>query len=83
MQWTPPARPWYKINIDGAIFVDSHSAGVGVILFGTIKGRWRKLSKKLHLSLGPSETETKAMEEGVYFSWDVRVRDVFKSDSKI
>lgn len=41
------------------------------------------LSKKLHLPLGPLEAETKAMEEGVYFAWDVGVRDVFESDSNI
>ena len=42
------------------------------------------LSKKLHLPLGPLETEAKEMEEGVYFSWDVGVLHVvFESDSKI
>ena len=42
------------------------------------------LSKQIHQPLGPSETEAKAMEIGVLFSWDVGIREViFECDSKI
>ena len=41
------------------------------------------LSKIVHQPLGPLEIETKAMEEGVTFAWDVGIRDVIFGDSKI
>ena len=42
------------------------------------------MSKKLWVPLGPLEVETKAMEEGIDFAWDVGLRDVvFETDSKM
>ena len=42
------------------------------------------LSKQVQQPLGPLEVESKAMEVGVSFSWDVGIREVIlECDSKI
>ena len=42
------------------------------------------LSKNIHQPLEPLEAKAKAMEVGVFFAWDVGIRDlVFECDSKI
>ena len=33
------------------------------------------MSKKIHQLLGPLEIEAKAIEEGIYFAWDVGIRE--------
>ena len=39
------------------------------------------MSKTLHMSLGPLETEAMALAEGVRFAWEVGVRDAGFEDS--
>ena len=34
------------------------------------------ISKSIPISLGPLEAEAKALEESIFFAWDVGVRDV-------
>ena len=69
--WTPPILSWYKINI--RVIIRDHTGQVEAAL-----------SKKLPITLGPLETKAKALKEGVYYAWAVRVHDVvFESDSKI
>ena len=69
--WTPPILSWYKINI--RVIIQDHTGQVEAAL-----------SKKLPITLGPLETKAKALKEGVYYAWAVRVHDaVFESDSKI
>ena len=42
------------------------------------------ISKSIPISLGLLEAEAKALEESIYFAWDVGVRDViFECDSQI
>ena len=42
------------------------------------------MSKKIHQSLGPLDFKAKAMVEGIYFAWDVGIREVvLECDSKI
>ncbi|KAK7828294.1 hypothetical protein CFP56_030395 [Quercus suber] len=62
-----------KVNVDGVVFSKRKQAGVGVVIAA--------LCRKLYTLLGPLETEAKAMEIGVTFTMEVRVRDVtFEGD---
>ena len=79
--WTPPHNPWYKVNIDSAIFQHFDGVGIGVVVWDHIGQCMAAMSKKLWVPLGPLEVETKAMEEGIDFAWDVGLRDVvFETD---
>ena len=59
MRWSPPLAPSLKFNVDGAIFAELHSMGVGVIARG-----WNGI----HAPLGPLEAESKAVEVGLQFA---------------
>ena len=73
VQWIPPTQSWYKINTDGATFVNMQSTGVEVIIWD-YKGQVEAaLSKNLPIPLSPIEIEAKALDEGVLFAWDVGV----------
>ena len=68
MIWSPPIAPSLKFNVDGAIFAELHSVGVGVIARGW-NGRFvAAMCKKIHAPLGPLEAESKAVEVGLQFA---------------
>ena len=85
LQWIPLTQSWYKINTNGATFVNTQSVGDGVIIRDNKGQVEAALSKNLPILLGPTEIEAKSLEEGVLFVWDVSVQDmmVLESDSKI
>ncbi|XP_075662885.1 uncharacterized protein LOC142632332 [Castanea sativa] len=83
-RWIPPSHPWYKANIDTALFPDHHTIGIGVIIRDHEGSVITALSKHLPLPLGPMEAEAKVVDEAVSFAWDVRVRKViFETNSKV
>ena len=83
-QWTNPSLPWYKVNVDGAVFEAQHASSVGVIIRDHGGLVATTLSKKVFCPLGPLEAEAKALEEAVDFAWDVGIRDAhFECDSKM
>ena len=58
--WTPPSPARYKINVDGAVFKEQKSAGVGIIIrddAGQLIGAY---SKEIKAPLGAIEVEAKA-----------------------
>ena len=80
--WSPPKPPWFKVNVDGAVFSSLKSVGVGIV----VRDQWGNvaaaMSKLVHAPLGPLETEAKAMEEATQFARDTGFLDViFESDS--
>ena len=76
--------PWFKVNVDGATFVQSQTVGVGVLIRDFAGHVEAALSKRHSVPLGPLETEAKATEEGIMFARDLGVRDVVVgSDSQI
>lgn len=81
-RWVPPIFPWYKVNVDAAVFSHLGMTGISVIIrdhFGLVIDA---LSKRLPLPLAPLEAEAKALDEATVFAWDIGVRDViFETDS--
>lgn len=81
-RWIPPAFPWYKINMDAAVFPQLGMIGVGVIIRDHEGSLVAAMSKRIPLPLGPLEAEAKAMDEATLFARGVGVGDViFESDS--
>ncbi|XP_075665803.1 uncharacterized protein LOC142635550 [Castanea sativa] len=81
-RWVPPSPPWYKINVDAAVF--NNSVGGGALIWDHDRSLVPAMSKHLPLPLGPLEAKGKAMDEAVSFAWDMRIRDViFETDSQI
>ena len=79
--WFPPTFPWYKINVDAAVFSHLGMTGVGVIIWDHFGSVIAALSKRLPLPLAPLEAEAKALDEVTVFAWDIGVRDViFETD---
>ena len=76
VKWVPPLAGRYKVNVDGAVFSRWKQAGVGVVVQDDAGPVIAALCTKLYTLLGPLEVEAKAMEIGVKFAKEVRVRDV-------
>ena len=58
------SAPSLKFSVDGAIFVELHSMGVGVIEQDW-NGRFvAAMCKQIHAPLGPLEAESKAVKLG-------------------
>ena len=66
--WSLPHPPWYKINVDGAIFESLQVVGIGVVIRDHLGSVRVFLSRKIQVPLGPLKTEAKAMEEGMSFA---------------
>ena len=81
-QWTPLVSGFFKANVDGAVFKDHSSVGIGVVLWddkGSVIGA---LSQRIYAPLGPLEAEAKVMEAAMLFARDMRIHDiVFEGDS--
>ena len=75
IHWVPPKLPWYKINVDGAVFSSLESSGMRAVIRDSESRLEAALSKKFHCPFGPLEAEAKAMEDGVQFAWDVGIRN--------
>ena len=82
--WSLPHPPWFKINIDGAVFEKQRSMGIEVVIRDHLRLVHAALSMKIHALLGPLETEAKAMEEGIRFTWDRGISAaIFEGDSMV
>uniref|UniRef100_A0A7N2M429 RNase H type-1 domain-containing protein n=1 Tax=Quercus lobata TaxID=97700 RepID=A0A7N2M429_QUELO len=66
IRWTPPNFPWYKTNVDAAVFPSLGMTGVGVIIRDHGGSVVAAMSKRMPLPLGPLEAEAKALDEANY-----------------
>ena len=70
--------------MDGAVFAQSRQSGIGVVIQDHEGRVMTVLSKSIHQPLGLLEAKAKSIEVGVFFAWDVGIRDVvFECESKI
>ena len=84
VSWKPPSHGFYKINLDGAVFLKNKQAGAGVIIRNEAGEVIAALSKKWKWPLGALEAEAKALEAGVEFARDVGISEAeFESDSLV
>ena len=68
MRWSPSPTSSLKFNVDGAIFAELHSVGVGAIARDW-NGRFvAAMCKQIHAPLGPLKAELKVVEVGLQFS---------------
>nr|XP_023898148.1 uncharacterized protein LOC112010025 [Quercus suber] len=83
-RWNPPHAPCFKFNVDGAIFPELHSVGVGVIVCDSSGQFVAATCKLIHAPLGPLEVEAKAVEVGLQFAKLLGVSDfIVEGDSLI
>ena len=75
-RWSPPPPNWYKVNVDGVIFKDQGSIGVGVVIRNAQGEVMGAMSKKISRPLGAIEAEAKAMEVGILFAWDLGLKNI-------
>lgn len=82
--WTPSHEGWYKVNVDGAVFKESGSYGIGIVIRnekGQIMGA---MSKKMHIPLGALEVEAKAFEEGILLVGNLSLKNIIlEGDAKV
>lgn len=81
--WVPPDLPFYKANFDGALFRDSSSAGIGVVVKdfeGNVIGA---LSEQIGLPASVVEVEALAYRRAVSFAIEIGLQEVVsEGDSK-
>ncbi|KAL0017468.1 hypothetical protein SO802_004537 [Lithocarpus litseifolius] len=73
-KWERPAFPFYKVNVDGAVFKKQKEAGVGVVIRDHFGNFIASVSKKFQYPLGAIEVEAKAFESGLEFAKDMGCR---------
>ncbi|XP_065626609.1 uncharacterized protein LOC136066360 [Quercus suber] len=82
--WSPPSDGWYKVNVDGAVFKESSSCGIRVVIKNEQGQIMDDMSKKLYLPLGAVEVEAKAFEEGLLLVGDLGLKQVIlEGDAQI
>lgn len=74
--WSPPKPPWFKVNVEGAVFSSLKSVGVGIVIWDHCGQVAAAMSRSLDVPLGPLETQAKAMEEAILFAKDTGFHDV-------
>ncbi|XP_075633859.1 uncharacterized protein LOC142606381 [Castanea sativa] len=74
----------HKYNVDGAVFTELHSVGVGVVVQDWNGKFLAAMSRRILAPLGPLEAEVKAFEIGMHFAKQLGITDfILEGDSLI
>lgn len=80
----PPRAPFFKLNVDGAVFAGQKAAVMGAVIYDEMGHLIAALSKKIDAPLGALEAVAKALESGLHFTLEMGIYDlVIESDSLI
>ncbi|XP_075645114.1 uncharacterized protein LOC142616113 [Castanea sativa] len=70
-RWTVPLGEIYKINFDGAVFIDEDRAGIGVIIQDSQCMVMASISHNIPLPISVVELETLTVAKALEFSIDL------------
>ena len=80
--WTPPNPTYFKANFDGAVFNNSNSAGLGIIIRDSNGEVIAAMSKRIRLPTTVMEVEMLVCRRAVTFAIEVGIQDItFEGDS--
>ena len=83
VRWKLPVTNFYKINFDGAIFKESNSGGIGVVIRDNTRMVIAMLSQKVHGTHTAEMIEALAARRAVIFAKEVGIDDVeFEGDAE-
>lgn len=82
--WQPPARSWYKVNFDGALFEKDQCAGISVVIRNDQGLVMASLSQRIPLPFTVIEVEALAARRAVEFAADIGLdRVIVEGDSQV
>ena len=83
-QWWPPPHSIYKINFDGATFIDTDSAGLGVVARDLDGMVITPLSERIKLPPTVADLEALACRRAILFALELGLQDVvFEGDLEV
>ena len=83
-QWQPPPHSVYKINFDGATFINTDLAGLGVVAHDSDGMVIASLSKPIRLPPTIADLEALACRRAILFALELGLQDmVFEGDSEV
>ena len=81
--WTPPQTARFKANFDGAVFMDSQMAGIGVVIKDSGGHVTGTLSERLFLPSTVDDMEAVACKKAISFALNLGLDNVvFEGDSE-
>ena len=83
-RWVPPVAGMYKVNYDGACFVDEEKAGIGVVVRNDRGQVMGSLAEKIEMPPTMEVLEAMAARRAMIFMEELGLRHaVFEGDSEI
>ena len=83
-QWWPPPHSVYKVNFDGATFIDMDSVGLGVVTRDSDGMVIASLSERIRLPPTVADLEALACRTAILFALKLGLQDVvFEGDSEV
>uniref|UniRef100_A0A7N2N2Z4 RNase H type-1 domain-containing protein n=1 Tax=Quercus lobata TaxID=97700 RepID=A0A7N2N2Z4_QUELO len=84
VSWHPPARSWYKVNFDCALFEKDQCAGIGVVIRNDQGLVMASLSQRIPLPFTVIEAEALAARRAIEFAAEIGLDQVImEGDSKV
>ncbi|XP_030941854.1 uncharacterized protein LOC115966848 [Quercus lobata] len=83
-QWSPPPMDCFKVNFDGAIFLELGKAGLGVVIRNWQGNVMASLSEQAPLPISPDIVEAMAAAREISFAQELGIRPfILEGDSDV